>query len=89
MRGKHGSFNLRTREVVVKTTAVRLASGIVCIPPGCFGPFSSEAVRGCSIQLEGVHLGEALGVDPEGKRDHEVAAVEGRRQAAVDILRRV
>jgi len=37
-----------------------------------------------------VHLGEALDVDPEGKRDHVVVAeVEGTKQAAAaaDILR--
>jgi len=31
-------------------------------------------------------LREALDVDPEGKRDHGVAAVEGRKKAAADIL---
>lgn len=44
-------------------------------------------VRGCSIRLEGAHLGEALVVDPEGKGGHGVAVVEGRKQAAADILR--
>ena len=53
---------------------------------GFCGHFNNEAVRGCSIRLEGVHLREALGVDPEGKGDHEVAAVEGRKKAAADIL---
>lgn len=48
--------------------------------------FSNEAVHGCSIRLEGVHLGEALGVDPEGTRDRGVV-VEGTKQAAAaDIL---
>jgi len=31
-------------------------------------------------------LREALVVDPEGKGDHGVAAVEGRKQAVADIL---
>ena len=53
------------------------------------GFFSNEAVRGCSIRLEEVRLEEALGVDPEGKRDHGVVVeVEGTKQAgAVDILK--
>jgi len=41
--------------------------------------FNNEAVRGCSIRLEEVRLGEALGVDPEGKK--VVVEVEGTKQA--------
>lgn len=71
-----------------ETTAVRSASGDVYTPE----LFSNEAARGYSIRLEAVHLGEALGVDPEGKKDHGVAAeVEGTKQAAAaaDILERL
>jgi hypothetical protein len=46
---------------------------------GLFGLFSSEVVRGRSIRLEEVHLGEALDVDPECKKDHGVVVVEDRK----------